>query len=226
MKPPLEHVDCDQSIWQEAECDDVLQSNLCEKSLVPGCFPEEDFIADYMSQNHTTPPRAAKRIQRGKGMSGGTSASWVLVSRETSPSRLACRKIPPSNTSARRPIPKLGRRPILPASRPLLTSYAGSPGLHSDRSASFASPRSPVTSPKHESPLSAEVERQAARIRKREMEDDANLKRFNQQLKAMIKEGKEALGTKFEVLEPVDEGYAGGEYVYGGKEGMIGDSLL
>ena len=42
-----------------------------------------------------------------------------------------------------------------------------------------------------------------------------NLKRFNQQLKAMIREGKEALGTKFEVEEVmdglVDEGYAEGE---------------
>lgn len=218
MKPPLGYMNCDQNMWQEVDCDDVFQSNLCEKSLVPGCFPEEDFIADYMSQiHHTTPPRAAKKVQREKGIGGEISASWVLVgststSRETSPSRLSSRKNSPSNTSARRPIPKLGRRPILPASRPSLTSYAGSPGLHSDRSASFASPRSPITSLKHESPQNAEVHRQAARIRKRELEEDANLKRFNQQLKAMIKEGKEALGTKFEVLEPVDENYA---YVYG-----------
>lgn len=212
MKPPLEYVDCDQSMWQDAECDDVFQSDLCEKSLVPGRFPEEDFIADYMSQDHTTPPRAAKKIQREKGRGEEISASWVLVgststSPETSPSRLSTRKIPPSNSPARRAIPKLGRRPILPASRPSLTSYAGSPGLHSDRSASFASPRSPITSPKHERPLSIEAQRQAARTRKWELEEEANLKRFNQQLKAMIKEGKEALGTKFEVIdEPLDEG--------------------
>jgi len=50
-------------------------------------------------------------------------------------------------------------------------------------------------------------------MRKRELEEDANLKRLNQQLKAMIKEGKEALGTKFEVQdEPIDEGYAEGAY--------------
>ena len=222
LKPPLEHMNCDQSMWEEAECEDVFQSNLCEKSSVPGFFPEEDFIADYMSRNPTTPPRAAKKIQREKGMGEEISASWVLVStstsREASPSRLSSRKIHPSNTSARRPIPKLGKRPILPASRPSLTSYAGSPGLRSDRSASFASPRSPIMSPKHESPLSAEVRQQAARIRKRELEEDANLKRFNQQLKAMIKEGKEALGTKFEVLEPVDEANARGEIDCGGRK--------
>ena len=65
-----------------------------------------------------------------------------------------------------------------------------------------------------ESPLSAEVQRQAARMRKRELEEDANIARFNQQLKAMIKEGKEALGTTFEILEPVNEDYAGGDYAY------------
>ena len=55
-------------------------------------------------------------------------------------------------------------------------------------------------------------------MRKRDQEEEANLKRLNQQLKALIKEGKEALGTKFEVLEPVDEGCVGGEYVYGSEE--------
>ena len=210
MKPPAEYINGDHSIWQETEFDDVFHSGSCEKSLVPGCFPEEGFIADYMSQNHTTLPHAAKKRQREKGTGGELSASWVLVdspsfSRDASPQRLSSRKSPTSNTSARRPIHKLGRRPFLPASRPSLTSYAGSPGLQSDRSASYASPRSPITSPRHESPLGVEVQRQAARMRKRELEEDANLKRFNQQLKGMIKEGKEALGTKFEVLEPVDE---------------------
>lgn len=220
MKSPLGNGNCDQSMWQGVECDDVFGSDLYEKRFVPGRFPEEDFIADYMS---ITPPRAAKKTKREKGK-GGEIASWVLVgststSRETSPSRLSSPKVPPSNTSARRAIPKLGRRPILPASRTSLTSYAGSPGLRSNRSTSFASPRSTTTSPKHESPLSAEVQRQAARIRKRGLEEDANLKRFNQQLKAMIKEGKEALGTKFEVIdEPVDEGYADGEYIYGDRK--------
>lgn len=57
----------------------------------------------------------------------------------------------------------------------------------------------------------------AARMRKRELEEEANLKRFNQRLKAMIKEGKEALGTKFEIEDDyngmVDEGYAEGDFV-------------
>lgn len=218
MKPPVDNTDCARDIWQEDEHHDVFESNFCEKSMVAGCFPEDDFIAEYMSQNPTTPPRAAKKIQREKGTGGDMSASWVLVSRETSPSRASRRKTPPSNTSAQRPVPKLGRRPILPVSRPSLTSFAGSPGLRSDRPASFASPRSPKWSTKHESPLGATAQRQAAKIRRRKLEEDANLWRFNQQLEAMIKEGKEALGTKFEVSEPVDENYNAGEHVYGGRE--------
>ena len=222
MKTPSSLANVEQSIWLDAESDDRVRY-LDEKESIPGRFPEEDFIPDYMSQDHTTPPRAAKRIRR-ENPPGDLTASWVLVdptsnSREASPSRLTPRKTPSASSPGRRPIPKAGRRPILPASRPSLTSYAGSPGMRSDRPASFASVRSPAASPRYESPVSVEMQRHAARLRKREVEEDANLRRFNQQLKAMIKEGKEALGTKFEVEEPVDEGYGEGEYFHDGGEG-------
>ena len=61
-----------------------------------------------------------------------------------------------------------------------------------------------------------EMQRHAARLRKKEAEEDANLKRFNKQLKAMIREGKEALGTKFEVEEiELDEETMNGGDVFG-----------
>ncbi len=213
-------VNLDHHIWQAVDDGNVFQTTNRETTPVPGRFPEEDFIPDYMSQDHTTPSRAAKRLQRKKG-EGGLGASWVVVgrdgvSRESSPTRISARKVPPTSASGRKPPSRAGRRPILPASRPSLSSFAGSPSLRPDRPTSFASSRSPVTSPKHESPVSVEVQRHAARIRKRELEEDANLKRFNQQLKAMIREGKEALGTKIEVVDDsdgmVDEGYAEGDY--------------
>jgi len=47
--------------------------------------------------------------------------------------------------------------------------------------------------------MSAEAQRFAAKVRKREKEEERTLKGFNDRLKAMIKEGKEALGTKFEI---------------------------
>lgn len=212
IKSSTPKVNGDQSIWLDDDKEDLFQTY--EKGVIPGRFPDEDYIPDYMSQDHTTPPRATKKVQRDKGV-GELSVNWVVVgSRETSPSRLSHRKVPSANTSSRKSVPRLGKRPVLPASRPSLTSYAGSPGLHSDRPASFASARSPIPSPKHESPVSIEMQRHAARIRKREFEEDVNLQRFNSQLKAMIKEGKEALGTKFEVeeAEPIDEGYAEGDF--------------
>ncbi|KAI4133376.1 MAG: hypothetical protein LQ338_000276 [Usnochroma carphineum] len=191
------------------------------RNAIPGRFPEEDFIEDYMLQNHSTPPRAAKKIQRSKG-EGEMRENWVMVgrnsvgSRDGSPVRLSARKLPPSNASGRRPISRAEKRPFVSAHRPSLTSHAGSPRMRSDRPSSFAPSRSPVTSPNRESPVSVEVQRHAARIRRRELEEEANLKRFNQQLKAMIREGKEALRTTVEVEDQsdlvVDEGYIEGDY--------------
>jgi hypothetical protein len=43
------------------------------------------------------------------------------------------------------------------------------------------------------------VQRQAARLRRREREEDASIQRLNKQLQAMIREGREALGTTVEV---------------------------
>lgn len=219
MNIPKSNTNCEKRDWDDLEVgDDVFQQSQ-ETSSIPGCFPEEDFIPDYMSQDHTSPLRPAKKIQIQKG-GGDLRTSWVIVgstprSREPSPTRLSTRKVPQTNSPGRRPVSRAGRRPLLSATRPFHTSYAGSPALHHDRPASFASTRSPISTPKHKSPINAEMQKQAARMRRREMEDDAHLKRFNQQLKAMIKEGREALGTKFEVEEMddmIDEGYAEGDF--------------
>ena len=219
----------EQSVWHQVEEKDLTfwRDSEVVGTPVPGRFPEEDFIPDYMSQDHSSPiqVRAAKRVQREKGAEPGIGENWMIVgerttpstSRGSSPSRLSTRKTPTSIASSnRRTAPRLGRRPILPASRPSLTSYAGSPGMRLDRPASYASPRSPTAfaggvatashvSPKHEtsSPVSVEVQKHAARIRRRELEEEKNLSRFNQQLKAMIKEGKEALGTRIEVEDEI-----------------------
>jgi hypothetical protein len=118
------------------------------------------------------------------------------------------------------------RRPLLHRNGALAVSHAGSPGLHAARPASFASPRSPGGSrlpmpsngynhPKQNlsgpngtnvaaSPASIEAQKYAARIKREEQEADESIRRFNAQLQAMIREGKEALGTRIEVDE-VDE---------------------
>lgn len=193
--------------WREME---QQKSWPLEVPPTPGGFPQEDYIADYMSLDHTsTRPRASKRSKRDPEI----SASWVVVgsttsSRETSPSRIAHRKVPIPGSTKRTAPKGLGKRPILPASRPSLSSYAGSPAMDATR-ASYASPRSPtIRSPTRENPVNLEVQRHAARLRRKEAEEDANLKRLNQQLKAMIKEGKEALGTRIEI----EEGENGGSF--------------
>ena len=118
------------------------------------------------------------------------------------------------------------RRPLVHRNGASAVSHAGSPGLHAARPASFASPRSPGGSrlpmpssnynhPKQNpggfngssvpaSPASIEAQKYAARIKREELEADESIRRFNAQLQAMIREGKEALGTRVEVDE-VDE---------------------
>lgn len=126
-------------------------------------------------------------------------------------------------TNTSRPIASRAgsRRPLLNGVRPSAVSHAGSPGLHPTRPASFASPRSPggsrlpMPSSNHSkqnssglsgqnstpSPVSVEAQRFVARMKKEEKEADESIRRFNAQLQAMIREGKEALGTRIEVDE-------------------------
>jgi hypothetical protein len=219
MDSPKLPLAVERNIYEEMEDKRNVYRSQREPSSIPGCFPEEDFIPEYMSQTHTTPERPAKKLRREKCV-GDLRANWVMVgrfsnSKESSPTRVSARKVPPVNTSGGRASSRGSKRPILSASKPSQTSCAGSPALRPDRSASFASSRSPLTTAKHGSPISVEAQKHAVRMRRREAEEDAHLKRFNQQLKAMIKEGKEALGTKIvvedEVDDMTDEGYGEGD---------------
>ncbi|MCJ1314749.1 hypothetical protein MMC15_000061 [Xylographa vitiligo] len=194
---------------------------------LPGGFPDAEFLPENMSHPSKRPKPSP-------------SSSWVLVpshaspSRETSPSRLAARKLPSSAStpSTRRSASRAGlRRPVLPASRP---SQTYSP--HTNRPASSASTRSPLPSPKRQthqrahshvtdagvddyaadssvSPISIEAQKFAARARRREKEEERALQGFNERLRAMIREGKEALGTRVEVeMEEVEVDGDGEEY--------------
>lgn len=229
MLPPSHS---ERSTWEDSS--EPKDYNFSQMNPIPGRFPTEElkFIPDYMSRNYhhqrqeTSPSRPAKKHQREKpGSRTELQASWVLVgphdasslSRESSPSRPSLRKYHPS----RRTLTK----PSLHRPRPS-SSYAGSPSL-SHPHASTASQRASSTSPSknlaaaaNSSPVNVEVARHAARIRKREAEEEANLQRLNRQLKALIKEGKEALGTKYEIEMGEDEGYAEGEeYLF--EEGVV-----
>lgn len=230
------------SMWQ----DDDEKTNSFDgttTTILPGGFPGSDYIDDYMSHPDQRPK---KRIHRDDN-SVNLRSSWVLInptplSRDNSPSR---RKTPVASTPSTR---HSHRRPILPATRP---SFAGSPALRSpDRPASSASTRSPFTSPSRRPPrdshhhqrphqslqrrtnisastngvalvMSPEALKLAAQMRRRDEEGERELGRFNKRLKDMIREGKEALGSRVEVFEEgegegegeevVDEGFVDGD---------------
>ncbi|KAJ5175932.1 uncharacterized protein N7482_001809 [Penicillium canariense] len=121
--------------------------------------------------------------------------NWVVIPTDpadpfvgdssSSPSARA-RRIHQASSPRRRPavMPRLGKRPSTgPSMRPSTPT----------RIQPLPSPRS------REGPGSAEMQRYAAQMRRKEREEDASIKRLNRQLQAMIKEGKEALGTTVEV---------------------------
>ncbi|KAF5860399.1 hypothetical protein ETB97_001618 [Aspergillus alliaceus] len=77
--------------------------------------------------------------------------------------------------------------------QPVKRSFVSHPSSMSAKS-HFSTPAKP-----RESPVSVETQRYMAQMRRMEQEEDASLARLNRQLQAMIKEGKQALGTRVEV---------------------------
>jgi hypothetical protein len=208
-----------------------------ESTPLPGQFPEEEFIPNWMANPtpEATPPRAGKRRQIATN-TDDLARNWVVVpppdARPFTPSNSQIRgparySMQTASSTSRRSV--VGR-PISRAStvaprRPVLqrVSHAGSPALQIHKGASFASPRSPggskiprsTNSPmtgvknsefKIESPAAKEAAKWAAVKRKEEREADVTIRRLDLQLKAMIREGKEALGTKIEVEMDGDVG--------------------
>lgn len=123
--------------------------------------------------------------------------SWVVVPTDStdpfghggldgtdSPSAQRARRVHQASSPRRRQavMPRLGKRPNLSV-RPSTPT----------RNTALPSPRS------QNGPGSAEMQKHAARMRRKEREEDASIQRLNKQLQAMIREGKEALGTTVEV---------------------------
>lgn len=187
-----------------------------------------------------TPPRAAKRRQVDNSKDElGTNWVVVPPSTAHTPSKprssgMARYSMPTTSSASRRsvagrPASRAGGAVGLGARRPILqsrVSHAGSPTLQSKAGASFASPRSPggskisraspigsvktTTTMNTGSPAAKEAQKWAAVKRKEEREADESIRRLDAQLKAMIREGKEALGTKVEVdIEDDLDGFGG-----------------
>lgn len=92
-----------------------------------------------------------------------------------------------------------------------------SPAHTRQRSYSRMSHGSPAVShekaPKPVSPLPKDSQRLINKVRREEMEEDARMRRMSSQMSAMLREAKEALGSKFEIEDEYDDdgGYDDGD---------------
>lgn len=188
------------------------------QQMPPSNYHDNDFGVHSIESLKDERP-AAKR-QR-------TAENWVVVdnvggmtSRPSTP-RMAARRVPGhtrSPSSIPRPVSRASmatpahKRPsLIPVSRRSTldrASFYGSakaesqPQSHS-RSYSRQSYGSPVLfndkTPKKKSPLPPESQRLINKMRREEVEDDARMRRMSSQMSAMLREAREALGSKFEI---------------------------
>ncbi|KAL3439504.1 hypothetical protein BDV09DRAFT_3562 [Aspergillus tetrazonus] len=138
-----------------------------------------------------SPPPAEKRAVSVPGeypLDAGEEAlrgSWVMVSPSDGASSF---KTPSARSHARKS--HAPRRVVHRRSPSRRTLIPHPP---------FSAPAKP-----RESPVSVETQRYLAKQRRLEREEDASLQRLNRQLQAMIKEGRQALGTRVEVEDDLD----------------------
>ena len=195
---------------------------------VPGEFPKEDFIENYMSQPESFQAtfQAAPILppDYGGGVKPYLDDSWVKInrgdvdSRESSPTR-ATRKLPrPGTNSQARPLSRglPGTRPRLAPStrsRSSLASVAGA-GYHG-AAASYASPRARLTNDNVENirpdsrhprspnragaPVSPDVQKFERKLRKQDKAQANSISRLNQQTQDLIREATAALGTRIDI---------------------------
>lgn len=227
----------DDGYWREGETEKItVYSPERHSTPIPGRFPEE-IVDDYMlqSQERTpTPPRASKR--RHLDTMDDLEKSWIMVAPDIptqAPSQTSGRYGGTVNSPARRRSiasvagrgqqrGHVARRFVNHVSRASV-SHAGSPGILLNSTASLAPTRSPALYKEREpptrmspskSPLSKEAQKWAAKKKKEDREAGESIRRLDKQLKAMIREGKEALGTKIEIED--DDDFDNPDY-FGGR---------
>ena len=194
------------------------------KHATPRDFPTEDYGVQSMESVENERPRMTKRLR--------TADNWVVVgtdgeteSRPSTP-RLLERRLPQAQSPSQipRPMSRAGittpsvKRPsLIPVSRRSTTErrliHGSAKAVASSnirqRSYSRQSYGSPIMfeekASKPQSPLPKESQRLINKVRREEVEEDARMRRMSSQMSAMLKEAREALGSKFEV-EEFDDG--------------------
>ncbi len=207
------------AVWQQdVDEGDGSAAFQRESTPIPGQYPEDSMIP--YSSDRDSNVRPSKRLHTDSGN------GWVMVPRSSGSDAQASsprvsRRRPPNKPNSSRPVASRAgsRRSILPVPRRAATvSSTGSPTQLPNRPQPLTpAPRSPK--PSHQfgsSPVSPEIQRYAAKLRREERETDASMRKLNRQLKDMIREGREALGTRVEVQDGIgdddmeDEGFAEG----------------
>ena len=186
---------------------------------LPGHFPEDDYGVLSIDSIENERPRMSKRQKTGD--------NWVVVdqdggmiSRPSTP-RLSERRVPSHTRSPSqipRPVsraapstPGLKRPSLIPISRRSTMDRRSFQGESKAPAQSDGSPRcysrqgygSPVmfenTISNPKSPLPPESQRLINKMHREVFEDDARLRRMSSQMSDMLREAKEALGSKIEI---------------------------
>jgi hypothetical protein len=206
--------------------DDTYQAGPVQQT--PGGFPQDDYgvmSIDSIDNDRPERPRMTKRLR--------TADNWVVVGQdgemESRPStpRISERRIPVAEARSPSQIPRpssrasmgtpgLKRPSLIPVSRRSTIdrrslgsaaavksahgrqhSYSrlsyGSPAMHDEKAKKGASP------------LPKESQRLINKVRREEMEEDERLRRMSSQMSAMLREAKEALGSKVEIEDEYDD---------------------
>ncbi|KAF2125027.1 hypothetical protein P153DRAFT_370348 [Dothidotthia symphoricarpi CBS 119687] len=156
-------------------------------------------------------PRTIKRLRTGD--------TWVVVnpngdteSRPSTP-RVAERRLPSASHTPSQ-IPRPTSRPSTVSKRPSLIPVSRRSTI--DRKPFHASPKTadirqrahsrlslgsspPTIDIKPKSPLPVESQRLISKVRQEELEDDARMRRMSSQMSAMLREAREALGSKIDI---------------------------
>ncbi|KAJ4360041.1 uncharacterized protein N0V89_000600 [Didymosphaeria variabile] len=194
-------------------------------SLPKGPTPQTRPI-DYRDNDFGVESIESLKAERPGAKRQRTAESWVvvdnqgdIVSRPSTP-RMAARRVPSQTRSPShipRPVSRASmttpvhKRPsLIPVSRRSTldkTTFYGSVKTNSQspghvRSYSRQSYGSPLLfndkPSKKKSPLPPESQRLISKMRREEDEDDARMRRMSSQMSAMLREAREALGSKFE----------------------------
>ncbi len=200
---------------------------------IPGGFPDENFIEDYMIrpqsyQDDVTPTQLSNPRERSS-----LTGNWVMVNesfhdQETSPARKRAR--PSTVSMCTKPMSREARpisvRPRMPPrSSASGASYASPRGSniaahspsrpnssegfsrHHKRSrSSVAQSRQSDLSASSSTPKSPEVLRFEKKLKKKDAKQDQSMRRLNLQMQDMIQEAQQALRAKVEVLDDSEDG--------------------